>query len=107
MKTKKEEIKLLPCYEHWFREWVEFYKNHKWVQLENGRWQFVESEITPVYKLTPEEELEAQEDERRSRLLQKLEDGEPINKQELTQDEKFLIWKHTYQKKGGEQNAKV
>ena len=87
----KKEIFLLPCYEHDIREYA---KSHM-------------PPLTSVYKLTPEEELEAQEDERQGRLLDKLENGEPINKQELTQDEKFLVWKHTYQKKGGEQHAEI
>ena len=52
-----------------------------------------------IVKLSPEEEAEAQADERRGRLLDELEDGETINKEELTPDEKFLVWKHTYQRK--------
>ena len=88
-----KKLLLLPCYEHDVREYVKRCNQH--------------IPLTPVYKLTPEEELEFQEEERRGRLLDKLELGEPINKQELTQDEKFLVWKNTYQKKGGEQNAKL
>ena len=88
-----KKILLLPCYEHDVREYVKRCNAH--------------IPLTPVYKLTPEEELEFQEDQRRGELLDKLEYGEPINKQELTQDEKFIVWKHTYLKKGGEQNAKV
>ena len=45
---KKDEIKLLPCYEHWFRQWVKFYKENKWVQQENGRWIFVKWEKTKL-----------------------------------------------------------
>ena len=88
-----KKILLLPCYEHDVREYVKRCNAH--------------IPLTPVYKLTPEEELEFQEDQRRGELLDKLEYGEPIIKQELTQDEKFIVWKHTYQKKVGEQNAKV
>jgi len=80
-----KKLLLLPCYEHDIREYA---KQHM-------------PPLTSVYKLTPEEELEFQEDERQGRLLDKLENGEPINKQELTQDEKFIVWEHTYQKKGG------
>ena len=88
-----KKILLLPCYEHDIIEYVKRCNAH--------------IPLTHVYKLKPEEELEFQEDQRRGELLDKLEYGEPINKQELTQDEKFIVWKHTYQKKGGEQNAKV
>ena len=45
---KKDEIKLLPWYEHWFRQWAKFYKEHKWVQQENGRWIFVKWEKTKL-----------------------------------------------------------
>ncbi len=92
---------LLPCYEHWYREWVQFYKNNKWVQYEESKqWYFVESTMTPVYKLTAEEEKEAAEDNKRAILLDKLEYGDPINEKELNKDEKFIIWKHKYQKGG-------
>ena len=87
-----KKLLLLPCYEHDIREYVKRCNAH--------------IPLTPVYKLTPEEELEFQEDQRRCRLLDKLELGEPINKQELTQDEKFLVWKNTYQRKGVENVSK-
>ena len=85
-----KKLLLLPCYEHDIREYA---KSHM-------------PELTSVYKLTPEEELEFQEDQRRGELLDKLELGEPINKQELTQDEKFLVWKNKYQRKGVENVSK-
>ncbi len=91
MNKNKKEILLLPCYEHDVREYVKRCNAH--------------IPLTPVYKLTPEEELEFQEEERRGRLLDKLELGEPINKQELTQDEKFLVWKNIYQRKGVQKNV--
>ena len=54
---KKDEIKLLPCYEHWFRQWAKFYKEHKWVQQENGRWIFVKWEKTKLDLLDPSFQL--------------------------------------------------
>jgi hypothetical protein len=99
MKNKKEEIKLLPCYEHWYRQWVEFYKNHKWVQGENGRWEFIEFPITPIPQLTPEEEKEFQEENRKAELLEQLENGEEIKQEELNQEDKFMIWKIKYGRK--------
>jgi hypothetical protein len=44
---KKEEEKL--TYEEKLKlhkEWVKFYREHKWIQQENGRWKFVELELT-------------------------------------------------------------
>ena len=77
---------LLPCYEHDMREYV---KRCYW-----------HIPLTPVYKLTAEEEKEAAEDDKRAILLDKLEYGDPINEKELNKDEKFIIWKHKYQKGG-------
>jgi hypothetical protein len=37
--TYEEKLKL-------YEEWVKFYLEHKWVQQENGRWKFVELELT-------------------------------------------------------------
>jgi hypothetical protein len=56
--------------------------------------------LTPVYQLTPEEKKGFQEDQKRSELLDKLEYGTPIDEKELSQDEKFVIWKIKYQRKG-------
>ena len=28
--------------------WVKFYREHKWVKQENGRWKFVELTLTKV-----------------------------------------------------------
>ena len=55
--------------------------------------------LTPVYQLTPEEKKGFQEDQKRSELLDKLEYGEPIDEKELSQDEKFIIWKIKYGRK--------
>ena len=81
----KKEIFLLPCYEHDIREYVKRCNAH--------------IPLTPVYQLTPEEEKEFQEDKKRCELLDKLEDGEPIDDKELSQDEKFIIWKIKYGRK--------
>ena len=85
MITKNNEILLLPCYEHDMREYVKRCYTH--------------IPLTPVYQLTPEEEKEFQEDQKRSELLDKLEYGEPIDEKELSQDEKFIIWKIKYGRK--------
>ena len=43
MKKNKRPQLLLPCYEHWYREWVQFYKNNKWVQYEGSKqWYFID-----------------------------------------------------------------
>jgi hypothetical protein len=76
---------LLPCYEHDLREYV---KRCYW-----------HIPLTPVYKLTPKEEKEATEDDRRAMLLDKLECGKLINKKELSKDEKYMIWKMKYLRK--------
>ena len=39
--TYEEKLKL-------HRQWVEFYREHKWIQQENGRWKFVEFTLTKV-----------------------------------------------------------
>ena len=85
MITKNNEILLLPCYEHDMREYVKRCYAH--------------IPLTPVYQLTPEEEKEFQEDQKRGELLDKLEYGEPIDEKELSQDEKFIIWKIKYGRK--------
>ena len=85
MITKNNEILLLPCYEHDMREYVKRCYAH--------------IPLTPVYQLTPEEEKEFQEDQKRSELLDKLECGEPIDEKKLSQDEKFIIWKIKYGRK--------
>jgi len=85
MENKKTNILLLPCYEHDIREYVKRCNAH--------------IPLTPVYQLTPEEEKEFQEDQKRSELLDKLEYGEPIDEKELSQDEKFIIWKIKYGRK--------
>ena len=44
---KKEEEKL--TYEEKLKlhqGWVKFYREHKWVKQENGRWKFVELTLT-------------------------------------------------------------
>ena len=44
---KKEEEKL--TYEEKLKlhkQWVKFYREHKWIQQENGRWKLVEFELT-------------------------------------------------------------
>jgi ribosome assembly protein YihI (activator of Der GTPase) len=82
-KMKKTQL-LLPCYEHDIREW----------------WEQHLPPLTSVYKLTPEEELEAKEDERLGRLLDKLELGEAIDQEKLSKDERLMIWKIKYQKGG-------
>ena len=46
---KKEEEKL--TYEEklkLYKECVKFYREHKWIQQENGRWKFVEFELTKI-----------------------------------------------------------
>ena len=92
MNKKEEETKmnktqlLLPCYEHDIREYVKGCYAH--------------IPLTPVYQLTSEEEKEFQEDQRRSKLLDKLEYGDVIDEKKLNQDEKFIVWKHKYQKGG-------
>ena len=80
-----KKILLLPCYEHDIREYIKRCNTH--------------IPLTPVYQLTPEEEKGFQEDQKRSELLDKLEYGEPINEKELSQDEKFIIWKIKYGRK--------
>ena len=85
MITKNNEILLLPCYEHDMREYVKRCYAH--------------IPLTPVYQLTPEEEKEFQEDQKRSELLDKLECGELIDEKKLSQDEKFIIWKIKYGRK--------
>ena len=85
MEKNKKEILLLPCYEHDIREYVKRCYSH--------------IPLTPVCQLTPEEEKEFQEDKRRSELLDKIEDGEEIDKEKLSQDEKFLLWKMKYGRK--------
>ena len=80
-----KKILLLPCYEHDIREYIK--RCNALIPL------------TPVYQLTPEEEKGFQEDQKRSELLDKLEYGEPINEKELSQDEKFIIWKIKYGRK--------
>jgi|TARA_Y100000296_G_C5136134_1_gene238288 pyruvate/2-oxoacid:ferredoxin oxidoreductase beta subunit len=101
MKKNKRPQLLLPCYEHWYREWAQFYKEYNWVQYEGSKqWYFVESIMTPVYKLTPEEEKEFKEENRKAELLNKLENEEEINQKELSQDEKYMVWKMKFQKGG-------
>ena len=39
--TSEEKLKL-------YKQWVKFYREHKWVQQENGRWKFVKFELTKV-----------------------------------------------------------
>ena len=39
--TQKEEREL-------YRQSIKFYREHKWVQQENGRWKFVKFELTKV-----------------------------------------------------------
>ena len=39
--TLEEELKL-------YKQWVKFYREHKWIQQENGRWKFVELTLTKV-----------------------------------------------------------
>ena len=80
-----KKLLLLPCYEHDIIEYVKRCNAH--------------IPLTPVYQLTPEEEKEFQEDKKRCELLDKLEDGEPIDDKELSQDEKFIIWKFKYGRK--------
>ena len=84
MENKKTNILLLPCYEHDIREYVKRCNTH--------------IPLTPVYQLTPDEEKEFQEDNKRAKLLDKLECGESIDKKDLDKDEKFLIWKMKYLK---------
>jgi len=84
MENKKTNILLLPCYEHDIREYVKRCNAH--------------IPLTPVYQLTPDEEKEFQEDNKRAKLLDKLECGESIDKKDLDKDEKFLIWKMKYLK---------
>ena len=84
MITKNNEILLLPCYEHDIREYVKRCNAH--------------IPLTPVYQLTPDEEKEFQEDNKRAKHLDKLECGESIDKKDLDKDEKFLIWKMKYLK---------
>ena len=85
MEKNKKEILLLPCYEHDIREYVKRCYSH--------------IPLTPVYQLTPQEEKEFQEENKRARLLDKIEDGEEIDKEKLSQDEKFLLWKMKYGRK--------
>ena len=40
--TYEEKLKL-------HKQWVKFYREHKWVKQENGRWKFVEFNLTKVY----------------------------------------------------------
>jgi len=84
MITKNNEILLLPCYEHDMREYVKRCYAH--------------IPLTPVYQLTPEEEKEFQEENRKAELLEKLEHGE-LDEKKLSQDEKFIIWKIKYGRK--------
>ena len=84
MENKKTNILLLPCYEHDIREYVKRCNAH--------------IPLTPVYQLTPDEEKEFQEENKRAKLLDKLESGESIDKKDLDKDEKFLIWKMRYLK---------
>ena len=37
--TDEEKLKL-------HKEWVKFYREHKWIKQENGRWKFVKLELT-------------------------------------------------------------
>ena len=39
--TYGEKVKL-------HKQWVEFYREHKWVKQENGRWKFMTSEVEAV-----------------------------------------------------------
>ena len=49
MITKKEQKKLTQKEERELsRQWIKFYREHKWVQQENGRWKFVKFELTKV-----------------------------------------------------------
>tara|TARA_Y100001938_G_C8003728_1_gene386186 strand:+ start:793 stop:1050 length:258 start_codon:yes stop_codon:yes gene_type:complete len=84
MENKKTNILLLPCYEHDIREYVKRCNAH--------------IPLTPVYQLTPDEEKEFQEENKRAKLLDKLESGESIDEKDLDKDEKFLIWKMRYLK---------
>jgi len=84
MITKNNEILLLPCYEHDMREYVKRCYAH--------------IPLTPVYQLTPEEEKEFQEENRKAELLEKLEHGE-LDEKKLSNDEKFIIWKIKYGRK--------
>ena len=46
---KKDEKKLTPEEElKLYKQWIKFYREHKWVQQENGRWILVEFELTKV-----------------------------------------------------------
>ena len=39
--TYEEKLKL-------HKQWVKFYREHKWVKQENGRWKLVEFELTKI-----------------------------------------------------------
>ena len=39
--TYEEKLKL-------YKECVKFYREHKWIQQENGRWKLVEFELTKL-----------------------------------------------------------
>ena len=39
--THEEKLKL-------HKQWVKFYREHKWVKQENGRWKLVEVELTKL-----------------------------------------------------------
>ena len=47
---KKKEEEKLTCEEKLklYKECVKFYREHKWIQQENGRWKFVELELTKL-----------------------------------------------------------
>ena len=74
---------------------------NKWVRYDGkGKWYYEEHPLDEVYKLTPEEEKESKEEDRKAELLNKLENEEEINQKELSQDEKYMIWKMKFQKGG-------
>ena len=69
---------------------------NKWVQYDGrGKWYYEEHLLDEVYKLTPEEEIEFEEDNRKGALLDKQE-LDQLDEDGLTEEDKWILYKEKY-----------
>ena len=69
---------------------------NKWVQYDGrGKWYYEEHPLDEVYKLTPEEEKEFEEDKRKGALLDQQELNQ-LDEHGLTEEDKWILYKEKY-----------
>ena len=69
---------------------------NKWVRYNGqGKWYYEEHPLDEVYKLTPEEEKEFEEDKRKGELLDKQE-LDQLDENGLTKEDKWILYKEKY-----------